>query len=46
MRRYWRSFPTVFTKALGATIWDEAGNPYIDFLVGSGALNYGHNNPN
>ncbi|MER9544908.1 diaminobutyrate--2-oxoglutarate transaminase [Mesorhizobium sp. M0437] len=46
VRRYGRSFPAVFTKALGATIWDEAGNPYIDFLVGSGALNYGHNNPN
>ncbi|MFC0804846.1 diaminobutyrate--2-oxoglutarate transaminase [Ensifer sp. P24N7] len=46
VRRYGRSFPTVFTKALGATIWDEAGRPYIDFLVGSGALNYGHNNPN
>lgn len=46
VRRYARSFPTVFTKALGATIWDEVGNPYIDFLVGSGALNYGHNNPN
>lgn len=46
VRRYGRSFPTVFTKALGATIWDEAGKPYIDFLVGSGALNYGHNNPN
>ncbi|WP_027155855.1 diaminobutyrate--2-oxoglutarate transaminase [Mesorhizobium sp. WSM2561] len=44
VRRYGRSFPTVFTKALGATIWDEAGKPYIDFLVGSGALNYGHNN--
>ncbi|MFB9268720.1 diaminobutyrate--2-oxoglutarate transaminase [Bradyrhizobium erythrophlei] len=46
VRRYGRSFPTVFTKALGATIWDEAGKSYIDFLVGSGALNYGHNNPN
>ncbi|MGY4399222.1 diaminobutyrate--2-oxoglutarate transaminase [Bradyrhizobium sp. USDA 3315] len=45
VRRYGRSFPTVFTKALGATIWDEAGRAYIDFLVGSGALNYGHNNP-
>ncbi|MER9839590.1 diaminobutyrate--2-oxoglutarate transaminase [Mesorhizobium sp. M0145] len=44
--RYGRSFPTVFAKALGATIWDETGSPYIDFLVGSGALNYGHNNPN
>ncbi|MCK1740171.1 diaminobutyrate--2-oxoglutarate transaminase [Bradyrhizobium sp. 139] len=46
VRRYGRSFPTVFTKALGATIWDEAGKSYIDFLVGSGALNYGHNNAN
>ncbi|WP_095090475.1 diaminobutyrate--2-oxoglutarate transaminase [Mesorhizobium sophorae] len=45
VRRYGRSFPAVFTKALGATIWDEAGKPFIDFLVGSGALNYGHNNP-
>lgn len=45
VRRYGRSFPTVFTKALGATVWDEAGKTYIDFLVGSGALNYGHNNP-
>ncbi|SIT56026.1 Uncharacterized aminotransferase y4qG [Mesorhizobium prunaredense] len=46
VRRYGRSFPTVFTRAVGATIWDEAGSSYIDFLVGSGALNYGHNNPN
>ncbi|MER9483426.1 diaminobutyrate--2-oxoglutarate transaminase [Mesorhizobium sp. M0494] len=46
VRRYGRSFPAVFTKAQGATIWDEAGNPYIDFFVGSGALNYGHNNKN
>lgn len=46
VRRYGRSFPAVFTKALGATIWDETGKPHIDFLVGSGALNYGHNNPN
>lgn len=46
VRRYGRSFPTVFTKALGATVHDEAGKSYIDFLVGSGALNYGHNNPN
>ncbi|TCN19794.1 diaminobutyrate--2-oxoglutarate transaminase [Sinorhizobium americanum] len=45
VRRYGRSFPTVFTRAIGATIWDETGKPYIDFLVGSGALNYGHNHP-
>ncbi|MGX9576826.1 diaminobutyrate--2-oxoglutarate transaminase [Mesorhizobium sp. f-mel] len=46
VRRYCRTFPTVFTKAVGATIWDETGKPHIDFLVGSGSLNYGHNNPN
>ncbi|MER8678201.1 MULTISPECIES: diaminobutyrate--2-oxoglutarate transaminase [unclassified Mesorhizobium] len=46
VRRYGRSFPAVFKRALGATIWDEGGKPHIDFLVGSGALNYGHNNPN
>ncbi|WP_324765513.1 diaminobutyrate--2-oxoglutarate transaminase (plasmid) [Sinorhizobium meliloti] len=45
VQRYGRSFPAVFTKALGATIWDETGRSYLDFLVGSGALNYGHNNP-
>ncbi|MFG3594610.1 diaminobutyrate--2-oxoglutarate transaminase [Bradyrhizobium sp. RDI18] len=45
VRRYGRSFPTIFTKALGATIRDETGKSYIDFFVGSGALNYGHNNP-
>lgn len=46
VRRYGRSFPAVFTKAVGATIWDETGKTYIDFLVGSGSLNYGHNNAN
>ncbi|UFW51329.1 MULTISPECIES: hypothetical protein [Bradyrhizobium] len=25
---------------------EEAGKTHIDFRVGSGALNYGHNNPN
>jgi len=45
VRSYCRSFPTVFTKAQGATLYDEAGQQYIDFFAGAGALNYGHNNP-
>lgn len=43
VRTYCRSFPTVFTKASGALLFDEQGKQYIDFLAGAGALNYGHN---
>jgi diaminobutyrate-2-oxoglutarate transaminase len=45
VRSYCRSFPTLFTKAAGSKMWDEAGKEYIDFFAGAGALNYGHNNP-
>src|SRR5690625_3869081 len=44
VRSYCRSFPTVFKKAKGYTMWDEDGKEYIDFFAGAGALNYGHNN--
>ncbi|TDQ35418.1 diaminobutyrate--2-oxoglutarate transaminase [Aureibacillus halotolerans] len=43
VRSYSRSFPTIFKKAKGHTIWDADGNAYIDFFAGAGALNYGHN---
>ena len=43
VRSYCRSFPTVFSKAKGATMTDENGKTYIDFFAGAGALNYGHN---
>ncbi len=43
VRSYCRGFPTVFTKAKGHKMWDEAGKEYIDFFSGAGALNYGHN---
>lgn len=43
VRSYCRSFPTVFTKAKGATMIDEDGREYVDFFAGAGALNYGHN---
>ncbi|MDY7221417.1 diaminobutyrate--2-oxoglutarate transaminase [Halalkalibacterium halodurans] len=46
VRSYCRSFPTVFTKAKGYKMWDEAGKEYIDFFSGAGALNYGHNDEN
>jgi diaminobutyrate-2-oxoglutarate transaminase len=45
VRSYCRSFPTVFQTGRGATLTDESGNTYVDFLAGAGTLNYGHNNP-
>lgn len=45
VRTYSRSFPTVFTRARGAKLYDEMGREFIDFLAGAGTLNYGHNNP-
>jgi diaminobutyrate-2-oxoglutarate transaminase len=45
VRSYCRSFPTVFTTAVGSTLTDAAGTEYLDFFAGAGALNYGHNNP-
>ena len=44
-RSYCRSFPNVFTSARGATLTDENGKTYIDFLAGCSSLNYGHNDP-
>ncbi len=45
VRSYSRTFPTVFERALGHCLYDEAGREYIDFFSGAGTLNYGHNNP-
>ncbi len=45
VRTYCRSFPTVFTRAEGTTIYDRDGREYLDFFAGAGALNYGHNHP-
>lgn len=45
VRSYCRSFPAVFASAVGATLKDEEGQIYTDFLAGAGTLNYGHNNP-
>ncbi|MEX2598651.1 MAG: aminotransferase class III-fold pyridoxal phosphate-dependent enzyme, partial [Dehalococcoidia bacterium] len=45
VRSYSRSWPVVFEKASGDTLYTEDGTSYIDFFAGAGALNYGHNNP-
>ena len=45
VRSYSRSWPVVFDRAEGCTLWDEQGNEYLDFFAGAGSLNYGHNNP-
>ncbi|MFT5354924.1 MAG: diaminobutyrate-2-oxoglutarate transaminase [Polyangiales bacterium] len=45
VRSYCRAFPTVFTRAEGASLHDEKGRSYIDFFAGAGTLNYGHNHP-
>lgn len=45
VRSYSRSFPVVFGRARGSYLFDQQGNPYLDFLAGAGSLNYGHNNP-
>jgi len=45
VRGYCRAFPVTFREAHNATLVDEDGQQYIDFLGGAGTLNYGHNNP-
>lgn len=45
IRSYCRSFPAVFTTALGAELRDADGRAWLDFLCGAGAVNYGHNPP-
>lgn len=45
VRSYSRSWPAVFSRAAGSWLYAEDGTPYLDFFVGAGTLNYGHNNP-
>ena len=45
VRGYIRSFPTIFVRAKNATLWNQAGDSFIDFFGGAGSLNYGHNDP-
>eukprot|EP00511_Aplanochytrium_stocchinoi_P003748 CAMPEP_0204842690 /NCGR_PEP_ID=MMETSP1346-20131115/47538_1 /ASSEMBLY_ACC=CAM_ASM_000771 /TAXON_ID=215587 /ORGANISM="Aplanochytrium stocchinoi, Strain GSBS06" /LENGTH=422 /DNA_ID=CAMNT_0051981703 /DNA_START=303 /DNA_END=1571 /DNA_ORIENTATION=+ len=41
---YGRSFPVSFEKAEDCFMYSTNGKRYIDFLMGAGSLNYGHNN--
>ena len=43
VRSYIRSWPAVWSRARGASLWDEHGREYLDFFCGAGGLNYGHN---
>jgi diaminobutyrate-2-oxoglutarate transaminase len=43
VRSYCRSFPVTFGSAKGSYVFGADGRPYLDFLAGAGALNYGHN---
>lgn len=40
-----RRYNVVFARAIGSVLVDDQGRRYIDFLGSSGALNYGHNDP-
>ncbi|SDG00119.1 diaminobutyrate aminotransferase apoenzyme [Limimonas halophila] len=44
VRSYSRDFPVTFATAKDAVMRTRAGDAYIDFFAGAGALNYGHNN--
>ena len=35
----------VLVRGEGATVWDEAGNAYVDCTSGVGVANVGHGNP-
>jgi len=45
VRSYCRKFPIMFSHARNAELISAAGEKYIDFFCGAGAVNYGHNNP-
>lgn len=45
VRSYSRQTPVMFSRAVNHRLWDTMGTEYIDFLAGSGSLNYGHNDP-
>ena len=35
----------IIKKGKGARVWDEDGNEYVDFLIGSGPMILGHGHP-
>ncbi|MCS3695027.1 diaminobutyrate-2-oxoglutarate transaminase [Bradyrhizobium elkanii] len=43
VRYYCRKLPNLLSSGRGALVRDVAGNTFVDFISGCGALNYGHN---
>jgi ornithine--oxo-acid transaminase len=43
--RIYKKMPIVLTKGEGCYVWDTAGNKYLDFVCGYGAVNQGHCHP-
>eukprot|EP00958_Prasinococcus_capsulatus_P011453 scaffold1136_cov399-Prasinococcus_capsulatus_cf.AAC.17 len=41
----YKPVPVVFSRALGAVVWDADGKTYLDFLSGYSAINQGHSHP-
>ena len=39
------SFDIVIREGKAARVWDESGNEYVDFLLGSGPMFLGHAHP-
>ena len=39
------TFDLVIREGRGGRVWDESGNEYIDFLLGSGPMLIGHSHP-
>ncbi|MDE3131670.1 MAG: aminotransferase class III-fold pyridoxal phosphate-dependent enzyme, partial [Acidobacteriota bacterium] len=37
--------PVQFVRGRGVSLWDDAGNEYLDFLAGISVLNVGHCHP-
>lgn len=39
------AFHTTIKRGLGGRVWDESGNEYVDYLLGSGPMLVGHAHP-
>ncbi|RFB88826.1 diaminobutyrate--2-oxoglutarate transaminase [Rhizobium leguminosarum bv. trifolii] len=43
VRSYCRAFPVELSRGSGSHLYSKTGLAYLDFLMGCGSLNYGHN---
>ena len=39
------NYDLIVNKGKGSHLWDESGNEYVDYLLGSGPMLVGHSNP-